>query len=67
MAARAPAISSGPRGAPWLPAVPAFLGAAKPMMVRQAISVGLRLRSAKPMAPSSAEGLWPFTRFTAQP
>ena len=37
---RAAAISSAPSGEPWLFAVPALVGAPKPMMVRQAISDG---------------------------
>jgi len=40
----AAAASAGPSGEPCVPAVPALVGAPRPMMVRQAMSVGLRDR-----------------------
>ena len=63
----AAAISSAPSGAPWLPAVPAFFGAEKPMMVRQAMMVGFFERIAWLSAPARSCPSWPFTRRTAQP
>ena len=45
-AAFAACASAAPKGAPWEEAVPAFVGAEKPMMVRQAISVGFLERTA---------------------
>ena len=46
----AASISAAPSGAPWEEAVPALVGAEKPMMVRQAMSEGLRLRVAQESA-----------------
>ena len=67
IAALAPAASVLPSGLPCTPPVPALLGAAKPMMVLQAISVGFLLRVAQAMAAATSAGSCPFTRRVAQP
>ena len=56
-----------PSGLPLQAAVPALFGAAKPMMVRQAISVGFFDRSASDSAAKIWAGSCPSTRFVAQP
>jgi hypothetical protein len=67
MADFAAAASVPPSGLPWLPAVPALVGAEKPMMVRQASSTGRFTRIAQAMAEATAAGSCPSTRRTAQP
>ena len=51
---RAPAISSKPRGAPWVAAVPALPGAPYPMVVRQPMRDGLAEARAVSMAAATA-------------
>jgi len=63
----APAASASPSGEPCAAPVPAFSGAPKPMMVRQAISVGFFDRTAKDKADWICAGSCPSTCFVAQP
>ena len=53
-ASRAPAISSSPKGAPWVDAVPALVGAPNPMVVLHAIMEGLSLTFAASIAAATA-------------
>ncbi len=64
---RAPLISSAPSGEPCEPAVPALVGAPKPMVVRQAIIVGLSDVCAASNARAMASGSWPSMRLAFQP
>ena len=63
----AAAASSAPSAAPWLAAVPAFFGAEKPMMVRQAMITGLRDFCAQLSAEAISSWSWPLIRRVAQP
>ena len=58
----AAATSSAPSGAPCAAAVPAFLGAPKPITVRAAIRVGVFAWMARSSAAAMASGSWPSTR-----
>ena len=66
-AAFAPAASWPPSGEPWVAAVPALVGAPRPMMVRQAISVGFFERMAKDSAALICCGSCPSIRRATQP
>ena len=58
----APGASFAPSGEPCTAAVPALVGAPRPMMVRQAISVGFFERTAKDSAAATCGGSCPSTR-----
>ncbi len=58
-ALRAPAISSAPSGEPCAALVPALVGAPKPMVVLEAISVGRSDFCAVSIAAAIASGSWP--------
>jgi hypothetical protein len=63
----APAASSDPRAAPCTAAVPALVGAPRPITVLHAIRVGFLDRTAKESAAAICPGSWPSTAFVAQP
>ena len=60
-------ISSGPSGEPWAVLVPALVGAPKPIVVLQAIRVGLSDCWAVSMALAIASGSWPSMSSVFQP
>jgi hypothetical protein len=61
------AISSAPSGEPCALLVPALVGAPKPMVVLQAIKVGLSERLAASMASAIASESWPSMLIVFQP
>ena len=66
-ASRAPLISSAPSGEPCDDDLPALVGAPKPMVVLQAMSVGLSDVCALVSAAAIAFWSWPSTRTAFQP
>ncbi len=66
-ALRAPVISSAPSGEPCDEALPALVGAPKPMVVRQAIIDGRSDVCAASSAAAIASGSWPSMRLAFQP
>jgi hypothetical protein len=67
IAAFAPASSSPPNGSPCAFDVPAFFGAPKPIVVRQAMRLGRSEACARSRAAAIASGSWPSIRSARQP